>query len=439
MQQELRRDLGLPQAMLTVIGIIIGSGIFAVPAVVFAQARAPGLGLFAWLLGGLITLAAGLSVSELTASMPRAGGAYVFLREAYGDWVAFLQGWAYLLTYNSALNAALAIIFTSYLGALVQLSRPMQIIVGIGLIALLSGINALGVRFGGLVQVATTVGKLVPIGLLILFGLLRSNPTHLVPLLPEFNVGHALAAAVLPILWAYDGWMHVGMLAEEVKNPQRNLPLAFVGGLSVAALVYVAFNAALLAVTPIHVVTASEKPVIPMATALFGSQGATLITIGMLVSMLGTLNALVMTAPRYYFAMARDGLFPAAKQVATLHPKHQTPVLAIVISAVISSLLLVSGRFEQMINLAVFVSWIFNTLTIAAVIVLRRKRPDLPRPYRCWGYPVVPLVGIAAGLWILSSLLQTDPKMAAIGSVITLLGLPAYAWLRRGRTETAKA
>lgn len=431
MQQHLRRDLGLPQAMLTVVGIVIGSGIFALPAVVFAQSGSAGVGLAAWVLGGLITLTAGLSVSELTAAMPAAGGSYLFLREAYGDWMGFLQGWSFLLTYSSALNASLAMLFTTYLSTLLPLSAAAQVATGVGLIAGLSAVNVVGVRFGGWIQTVATVGKLVPIALLIIGGLASADSANFFPLLPQSGVGGALAASVLPVLWAYDGWMNVGMLAEEIRNPQRNLPLAFIGGLSLTVLVYALFNAAIVGVTPVEQIIASDKPVIPIASRLFGVHGAQLITVGMLVSMLGTLNALVMTSPRLYLAMARDGLFPAARQVAALHPHYKTPVLAIVISGVWSAVLLVTGRFEQLLNLAVFVAWLFNTLSIGAVIVLRRKRPDLKRPYRCVGYPFVPVIGIAAGLVILVSLLRTDAPTVLAGLALTLTGLPVYAYLRR--------
>lgn len=439
MQQQLRRDLGLPQAMLTVIGIVIGSGIFALPAVIFAQAKAPGLGLLAWAFGGIITLAAGLTVSELTAAIPGAGGSYVFLREAYGDWVAFLQGWAYFLTYNSAMSAALAMIFSTYLTALVPLSHTAQIIVGLLLIAGLTYVNALGVKHGGLVQTIATVGKLVPIALLIGFGLFRMDASHLAPLLPAGGGMAGFAGAVLPVLFAYDGWIQVGMLAEEVKNPQRNLPLAFVGGLLVVGAIYIIFNVVLLGVIPMSALVASEKPVIPMAQLLFGGAGAKLITVGMLVSMLGTLNALIMTAPRNYFAMARDNLFPAARHVAKLHPKHQTPVTALVVSGIWAAVLLLSGQFGQLLNLVVFVAWIFNTLSMAAVLILRKKRPDLHRPYKVWGYPVVPIIGIASGLWVMGSSLMTDAKTSLIGLGFTLLGIPFYFLLRRREAAATAA
>jgi basic amino acid/polyamine antiporter, APA family len=437
-QNHLRRDLGLPQAMFTVIGTVIGSGIFALPAVVFASTAAPGLGIAAWVLGGLISLAAGPTVAELAAALPKAGGSYDFLREAYGPWMGFLQGWATFLAYNSAMGAALAMLFTTYLTTLVPITPAVQTAVGLVLILLLTVINGIGVRFGGLVQVVTTLGKLIPIGLLILFGLPHIQSANLMPFLPQGkSLAVALAGAVMPVLFAYDGWIMVGQLAEEVKNPQRNIPLALVGGISVVALLYTVFNVVLVGVLPLGTLTASAKPVVPLADLLFGSVGSKLITVGMLVSMFGTLNAVTMTAPRYYYAMARDGLFPAARQVATLHPKYQTPVAALVLSAVWSAVLLLSGQFGQLLNLVVFVGWLFYVFTMAGVLVLRRTRPDMERPYKVWGYPVVPLVGIGAGLWILGSSLVTDPRTSLMGIGLTLTGLPIYGWLRRQQKATA--
>ena len=437
--QHLRRDLGLPQAMMTVVGTVIGSGIFALPAVVFARAQAPGLGVLVWLLGGLISLASCLTVAELAAAMPKAGGSYEFLRAAYGPAVGFLQGWAVFLAYNSAMNAALAMLVTTYLSALVPMSQGVQTLVGVVLIIALTIVNAVGVRFGGAVQVVTTLGKLVPIALLILFGFGHVNGANLGPLLPaEGGLFKALAGALLPVLWAYDGWIMVGQMAEEIRNPQRNLPLALIGGISLVTVVYTIFNVVLAGALPLGTIVASEKPVVPLAELLFGGFGAKLITAGMVVSMFGTLNAIVMTAPRYYYAMARDGLFPAAKQVATLHPSYRTPVAALVISAVWSLVLLLSGQFGQLLNLVVFVGWLFYVLTMAGVIVLRVKRPEMARPYKVWGYPVVPLLGIGAGLYILVSSLVTDPFVALMGTGLTLTGLPVYAWLRRGARAQAE-
>ncbi|HEY8347848.1 MAG TPA: amino acid permease [Symbiobacteriaceae bacterium] len=434
MQQELRRDLGLLQATFTVVGIVIGSGIFALPAVVFAAARAPGLGVMAWTLGGLMSLAAALTLAELAAAMPRAGGTYVYLREAYGEWMAFLQGWATFLGYNPALQAALAMLFATYLSAVVPMSPGAQSVAGVAAIVGLTLINIWGVRFGGWVQVLSTAGKLIPIALLVLGGLVCMNPGNLAPVLPDQGVAQALAQSVLVILWAYDGWMNVGQLAEEIRNPHRNLPLALIGGLLLVTVVYSAFNAALVGVIPMDQLVALEKPVVPMAEMLFGTRGGMLITLGMVISMFGTLNGITMTGPRYYFAMARDRLFPGDRWVSQVHPRYGTPANSLLLCMAWAVVLFFTGTFEQLLNLVVFVAWFFYVLSMVGVFVLRHKRPDMERPYRVWGYPFVPLVGIGSGLWILWSSFSADPAVAILGLILTLSGLPVY-WILRRRQE----
>lgn len=441
MQQELRRDLGLLQAAMAVVGIVVGSGIFVLPAVVFAAARAPGLGIAAWVLAGLMSVAAALTLAELAAAMPKAGGTYVYLREAYGDWMAFLQGWSTFLAYNSAMQASLAMLFASYLGALVPLSPTAQSLVGVAAIIFVTAVNIYGVRFGGWLQVISTLGKLIPIALLILGGLAHFNVQNLQPVLPEGGIGIALAGAVLPVLWAYDGWMNVGQLAEEIRQPQRNLPLALIGGLMFVTVIYALFCVALVSVIPMQDMLGVEKPVVPMAEALFGSRGGWLITLGMVVSMFGTLNGLTMTGPRYYFAMARDRLFPAARWMSEVHPTAKTPAHSLQLCALWATVLFFSGTFEQLLNMVVFVSWLFNVFSMVAVLVLRRTRPDMERPYKVWGYPIIPLVGIASGIWVLGSSFVSDPQTSILGTLLTLSGFPAYWLLRRRRAaeEAQKA
>lgn len=439
MQQELRRDLGLLQAVMAVVGIVVGSGIFVLPAVVFAAAQAPGLGVAAWVLAGLMSVAAALTVAELAAAMPRAGGTYVYLREAYGDWMAFLQGWATFLAYNSAMQASLAMLFASYLGALVPMTPAVQSLVGVGAIVAVTLVNIYGVRFGGWLQVISTFGKLIPIGLLIIGGLAHFNAQNLQPALPESGLLTALAGAVLPVLWAYDGWMNVGQLAEEIRNPQRNLPLALIGGLLFVTLIYALFCVALVSVIPVQEMIGVEKPVVPMANALFGTSGGWLITLGMVVSMFGTLNGLTMTGPRYYFAMARDRLFPAARWVAQVHPETQTPSHSLLMCAAWAIVLYFTGTFEQLLNMVVFVSWLFNVFAMVAVFVLRRRRPEMNRPYKVWGYPIIPLVGIAAGIWVLGSSFVSDPRTSVLGTILTLSGFPVYWFLRRQRRQEQDA
>lgn len=434
MDAELRRELGLPQAIATVIGIVIGSGIFALPAAVFAAAQAPGLGLLAWLLGALVSLAAGLTLAELTAAMPRAGGVYVYLKEAYGDWAGFLQGWVSLIAYDSASIAAVSMVFATYVDALVPLSYGARLLLGLLAILFVTILNLVGVREGGGFQTISVIVKLLPFVLLIGFGLLRVRGTDLGPMLPA-SAGStmvALAGAMLPVLFAYDGWINACALAEEIREPQRNLPLALIGGLFGVGVVYLLTNVALLGVVPFTDVVLLEKPVVTMAGSLFGPWGAQFLTVLMLISMLGSTNGMAMTAPRYYWAMAKDGLFPFRRQMSWIHPRFGTPWGAQILTGVVSGVLLLLNTFDQLYTLAIFVIWLEVAAAIGAVFVLRRRRPDLPRPYRAWGYPVVPGIAFAASLWIVWAAFVQAPLMALLGLGLVALGWPLYWWFKKG-------
>lgn len=434
MNPELRRELGLPQAIATVIGIVIGSGIFALPAAVFAAAKAPGLGLMAWLLGALISLAAGLTLAELTALMPKAGGVYVYLKEAYGDWAGFLQGWVSLVAYDSASIAAVSMIFAAYASALIPLSTGGQRAVGLLCILFVTMINLLGVREGGLVQTVSVVAKLLPLALLILFGLIHVRPGSVTPFLPAGGgTMGALAAAILPVLFAYDGWINAAALAEEIREPQKNLPLALIGGLFGVGVVYLLLNIALLGVIPFTQVTVLEKPIVTMSSSLFGATGAQFLTVLMLASMLGSTNGMAMTAPRYYWAMAKDGLFPFRRQMAWVHPRYGTPVGAQLLTAAVSAVLLLMNTFDQLYTLVIFVIWLEVAAAIAAVFILRRRHPEWPRPYKAFGYPVVPGIALVASFWVVWAAFISDPRMAFFGIGLVALGLPLY-WYFKGRT-----
>jgi APA family basic amino acid/polyamine antiporter len=385
-----------------------------------------------WLVGALVALFAALTLAELTALFPSAGGAYIYVKEAYGPLLGFLRGWTSLVAYDSGLIATVAMIFGAFTATLVPGLAGFQTGVAATAVLLLTALNLLGVRYGGWVQLAATIGKLVPIALLILFGLAQLNPGHLVPLLPAgTGVGGALAAAIPPVLFAYDGWQQAGLLAEEVKNPQRNLPLALIFGILTVGVIYTLLNLALLGVMPIGQVTAEAKPVVTMAATLFGSFGSKLILVGMLVSIFGTLNGLVMTAPRYYFAMARDGLFPLKDLFGRVDPKWGTPVAATLLSGLVALLFVLTGTFEQVLTLSMFVSWIFYALMIVAVYLLRVKRPELKRTYRVPGYPVVPAIALLGALWAIWATYLSGPMPALLGLVLVLLGVPVYAWIRQ--------
>lgn len=431
-QNQLRRELGLSHTLVTVIGIVIGSGIFALPAAVFGAAKAPGLGLIAWLVGALVALFAALTLAELTALFPSAGGAYAYVKEAYGPMLGFLRGWTSLVAYDSGLIATVAMIFGAFAVALIPGLAGFETGVAATGVLVLSGLNLLGVRYGGWMQIVFTVGKLVPIALLILFGIFRMTPSNLGPLLPTgTSAWGALAAAIPPVLFAYDGWQNAGVLCEEVKEPQRNLPLALIVGILIVAIVYTLLNIALLGVMPISLVTAEARPVVTMARTLFGTFGGRLILVGMLVSIFGTLNGLIMTAPRYYFAMARDGLFPLPALFGRVDPKWGTPVASTLLSGIVALLFVLTGTFEQVLTLSMFVSWLFYTLMIIAVYRLRRSRPDLHRPYRVPGYPVVPAVALVGALWAIWATFLSGPVPALLGLGLVLLGVPVYGWVRR--------
>lgn len=430
-QNQLRRELGLSHTLVTVIGIVIGSGIFALPAAVFGAAKAPGLGLIAWIVGALVALFAALTLAELTALFPAAGGAYVYVKEAYGPLLGFLRGWTSLVAYDSGLIATVAMIFGAFAATMIPgLTGHEKGIAATGVL-LLTLLNLLGVRYGGWIQLAATIGKLVPIALLILFGLARFQPVHLTPFLPVgTGAAGALAAAIPPVLFAYDGWQQAGLLAEEVKNPQRNLPLALILGILTVGVVYTLLNVALLGVMPIGRVMTEAKPVVTMAQDLFGSFGGKLILVGMLISILGTLNGLIMTAPRYYFAMARDGLFPLPALFGRVDPKWGTPVAATLLSGLVALLFVLTGTFEQVLTLAMFVSWLFYVLMIVSVFYLRRTRPDLKRTYRVPGYPVVPVIALAGALWAIWATFMSGPVPALLGLGLVLVGVPVYYWVR---------
>lgn len=441
---QLKKDLGLLEAMTIVVGLLVGSGIFILPAQVFLGTQAPGLGIIAWMVGGAISIAAGLSIAELAAAMPRAGGTYVYLREAYGEGWAFMQGWISFLAYSSAITAALALAFTTYFSALFPLSPLMTNVVASLTVIILTLINYFGVRFGGYIQNIFTFGKLFCIAALVIFGFIHGQGGNLLPIFPENGgIVAPLAAGVIATLWAYDGWIYVAMMAEEIKNPQRNLPLALVFGIGIAATVFAIYNAALLNVLPMQaIIENGGHSATMMAGQIFGVIGGTLITIGILISVFGTLNGIVMTSPRYYYAMARDKLFFANELVGSVHPQYKTPHVALIISAFWSIVLITTGSFGQLLGLVVFVAWVFYLLSIGALFVLRKKKPDLHRPYKVIGYPVIPIIAILGGLWILVESFKglhasfvKDPLFGIVVMVVIAAGLPVYIYLENKKKK----
>ncbi len=433
---ELPRVLGPFDVVTIVLGSVIGSGIFIVPAAVAAQVKAPALILAVWVVGGVLSFLGALSFAELGAAFPQAGGAYVYLREAYGSLVAFLFGWTLFFVIDSGSIATLAVAFASkYLTQFFPALSPLAIkAVALGLIAVLAAVNILGTRWGARLQGVLTVLKFAAIIVVstVVLMLAPGDTAHWSSPPVDFSPGwvSAFGAALVASLWAYKGWEVASYGAGEVKRPERNLPLGLFIGTGLAVALYLvanlaylyAFDAPTLAVSkplppPTPWVSPSARGEPPSSPASFS------------FSIMGAANGNVLTAPRVFFAMARDGLF--FKPLARVHPRFQTPHIAILATAAWAGVLSLSGTFEQLAAYVIFGQWIFFGLTVAAVILLRRKQPELARPYRVLGYPVTPILFVAAALFIAVSALINQPVNALLGLGLIVLGVPAYAFFRR--------
>jgi APA family basic amino acid/polyamine antiporter len=439
-QQEHRlpRVLGLWDIVGIVVGGVIGSGIFLVPSSIAAGLKAPLLMLAVWVVGGLLSFFGALSFAELGASIPEAGGMYVYLRESYGPMISFLFGWTLFLVIDSGAIATLAVAFSSkYLTHFFALSPLGQKLISALVILALVAVNYIGTRWGANVQNVLTVIKFVALagicGVIFVFG--KGSAANFVTPSAKGMTGLAgpFGIALVACLWAYKGWESATYSAGETKNPQRNIPLGLFVGMAVVIVLYLATNLAYLWVLPSSAIAASARVAADAMNVAIGPIGASLISFIILFSILGAANQNVLCSPRVYFAMAKDGLF--FKKLADVHPRFLTPHISILAIGVWSIILSVSGTFEQLFTYVIFGQWIFFGLTAGAVIILRRKKPDLPRPYRTWGYPVTPIVFILAALYISINSLINQFGNAIAGLGIILLGLPFYFYWKRSRAR----
>jgi len=437
---NLPRVLGLWDIVGIVVGGVIGSGIFLVPSSIAAGLKAPLLMLAVWVVGGALSFFGALSFAELGASMPEAGGMYIYLRESYGPMISFLFGWTLFLVIDSGAIATLAVAFSSkYLTHFFALSPLGQKLISAAVILFLMAVNYLGTRWGANLQNLLTVikfGALVGIcGVIFLFG--KGNGANFVTPSPKGMSGMLgpFGIALVACLWAYKGWESATYSAGETKNPQRNVPLGLFIGMGVVIVLYLAANLAYLWVLPTSAIATSARVAADAMNSAIGPIAASLISFIILFSILGAANQNILCSPRVYFAMAKDGLF--FKKIAEVHPKFLTPHVSILAIGVWSIILSLSGTFEQLFTYVVFGQWIFFGLTVGSVLILRRKRPDLPRPYKTWGYPVTPIVFILAALYIsINSLInQFGNAMAGLG--IILLGLPFYIFWKKKSARTA--
>lgn len=431
--KQLKKEIGLMEAITVVIGVVIGSGIFFKASTVFKNAGTPTLGILAWIVGGIITMASALTIAEIAAAIPKTGGVFVYLKELYGEKCAFLYGWVQAVIYVPGVAAALSIVFVTQATYFVPMTEVQQKILAIIMLFFIMFLNILSTKLGSKVQLFSTIGKLIPIAAIIIFGLLKGQVNSFsAPEATAVSTGLAgFGAAILGTLWAYDGWVGVGNMAGEMKKPKKDLPKSIILGLAVTIAVYLLINIAIVKVMPVSEVIASPKAASDAAVILFGKAGAGLVAAGIMVSIFGALNGYLMTGVRVPFAMARDNLFPFAKFFGKVNEKYMTPINTFLFEVILASLYVLSGSFETLTNLAVFVIWIFFVMTVAGIFILRSKHKHVERPYKVPFYPVVPIVGIAGGIYIIISTLLTSTSYALYGIGITLLGLPVYVYISR--------
>ena len=569
--QGQNRTLSFAQALAIVVGMIIGSGIFLKPSIVLEQAGSPVGSLLAWVAGGLITLAAALSVAEVASAIPKTGGLYTYLQDLYGDVWGYLLGWVQTIISYPASIAAQAIAFATYAAIFWPMTGGQQKVVAIAVMAFLLAMNILSTQYGGVIQTLSTVGKLIPVAAIIGFGVFSTlvpdftqaggglsatgfgaailstlwaydgwigvtnmagelkNPGlqdlygdvwgyllgwvqtiisypasiaaqaiafatyaaifwpmtggqqkvvaiavmafllamnilstqyggviqtlstvgKLIPvaaiigfgvfstLVPDFTqAGGGLSAtgfgaAILSTLWAYDGWIGVTNMAGELKNPGKNLPKVIALGVSFVVLVYALFNLAIFKVLPYETVVASATPGAEAAVALFGQGGATFITIGIMVSVFGALNGYLMTAARVPLAMGKQDKLPFSRVLGKLHPKFQTPCNALILQCVLAAAYILSGSFNTLTDLLIFVLWIFFAMGVFGVFLLRKKHPDKKGPYRVPLYPLTPIVGVLGAAYILGSTILSSPGQSLVGIGLTLIGLPVYYYKKK--------
>ncbi|HSK09079.1 MAG TPA: amino acid permease [Vicinamibacterales bacterium] len=430
---DLRRSLTLFDVTMIAIGGTIGSGIFLTPALVAAALPSPAWILVAWLLGGLMALAGALTFSELAALMPRAGGQYVYLKEAYGSLVGFLFGWAYFLVVNAGGLGALSLAFATYFGYFVPLGPDGSKAVAIlGLLAL-TMVNVVGVKAGAIFSDVFTVLKLVGIGGLAVVGLAWGSreTSDFSNLAIPGGLGGALATAMVGVLWSTGGWQHATYASGEVRNPRRTLPLAMTLGTAAVTVIYLSVNIAYLFLLSPAEMAASPRVAADAVSRVLGPAGGTLISLAIFVSTFGVVGIYTLTAPRIYFAMANDGVF--FRRVAEVHPRFRTPAFAILAqSSWAVVLILFWGTFENLISYVVFTDWIFFGLAAGSVFVFRRRMPDAPRPVRVPLYPWTPAFFVAVSAWFVAVTLVERPAQAWAGIAFLALGVPAYySWKRR--------
>ena len=441
----LRRGLNAWDTTLLVLGLVLGGGIFLTPPSIARALPSASWILGVWIVGGLLSIFGGLVYAELGAMMPSPGGMYLYIREAFGFLPAFLYAWVAYFVILAGAGAAVAVGFAEYLSVFFPGLGTKRILfasggvsvsagqlVAVAAVLLLSATHYVGIKEGARIQGFFTFLIVLALGAMLVGGAVASRPARPAAPAPAGPIGlAAIGTAMVAVFWVYYGWSEIAAVAGEVDRPKRNLPFALILGTGLVTVLYVGVNAVFLKAMPVSELAQTARPAELASTRLFGAGAAAAIALAITAAAFGCLSASIAPAPRLVYALSRDGLFPARFGLA--HPRFHTPSFAIAIQAVWMSLLCLSGRYDQLYTYATFAVILAYTGTGVALFLFRRNRPDLSRPYRCWGYPVVPGVFVASSLLLAVNTVREQPLETAAGLAILLLGVPVYFWMKRGR------
>jgi APA family basic amino acid/polyamine antiporter len=426
---DLPRRLTFFDGAALLVGSVIGSGIFVVPSLIAQRVPEPGLVIAIWIFSGLLVLCGALTLAELGAMLPHSGGMYVYMREAYGPFWAFLYGWTIMLVAIPGAIAALTTAFLLYLKLFVPMTLWVEKALGIGILLGLAAVNVRSAKQGAGVQNLFTILKVGGLVLLVGLALLtrRGDTSNFLPLMPD-GLSTALLTAIglsmISTLFAYDGWQFVSLVAGEVRDPQRNVPRSIILGVLIVIVVYVSANLAYIYVLGQPRIATAERVAADAMWEMIGPTGATVISLAILCSTFGAISANVLAAPRVFFAMGRDGLL--FRQLATVHPRYQTPATAIWTLAIWAGLLTLTGGYEHLITMSGFANWIFFTMIVLSVVVLRRTHPEWERPYRVTGYPFTVIVFVLVSSAFVVNTLVGSVRSSLMGLGLLLLGIPFY-------------
>lgn len=438
---ELRRGLNLWDTSFLVLGLVLGGGIFLTPSSIAQAIPAPNWILAAWVVGGLLSIAGGLVYAELGAMMPQTGGMYLYIREAFGPLPAFLYAWVAYFVILAGADAAVAVGFSEYLSVffpglgtknvLFDLAgAPVSAgqLTAVAAVLLLSATHYVGIKEGTRIQSVFTLLIVLALFWLVVGGTLARAPQVAAApaAVPLTAAGFGLA--MVGVFWCYYGWNEIAAVAGEVANPQRNIPRALIFGTGLVAFLYVGVNAVFLKVIPVGEIARTARPAELASLRLFGPGATAAIAFAVTAAALGCLSAGIAPGPRIVYALSRDGLFP--KPFSRVHPRFQTPSFAIIAQAVWMSLLCLSGRYDQLYTYATFAVILAYTATGISLFVFRRTRPAESRPYRCWGYPIVPAIFVGTSALLAVNTVRQQPRETLAGVGILLLGVPVYFWMR---------